>query len=282
MDRSAPRAVRTPLAGAEVELAAPITSAREVNGVEREVGSAEVRDGKLVVDSGAFEPKSFAIRLESPVQPLSPPVSRPIELPIDTATVSFDGGGGGVDFDGRGNSIPGELLPPAIACGGVDFVLGSLDSGDLGCVTCRGQEIELPNGDGERLFLLAAAVGGDTTGEFVIAGQKTEIRVADYRALMGQASHRRAIGRVRYGLPSRGLPTARSSGVDRDSPSRPAGREPRLRVLSPLQLSVALGSSGAESRRLRLPNQPRIRLFAATISSRSSDELAGPPELLEL
>ncbi len=49
-----------------VSFAAPITSAREVNGQEQPLGDAKVEDGALVTSFGAYQPRAFAIKLAAP------------------------------------------------------------------------------------------------------------------------------------------------------------------------------------------------------------------------
>ena len=48
-----------------VSFAAPIAAAREVNGQEQPVGPATVTDGALVTSFGAYQPRTFALRLRA-------------------------------------------------------------------------------------------------------------------------------------------------------------------------------------------------------------------------
>ncbi len=55
-----------PQADVKISFAAPITSAREVNGQEQPVGSATVTDGALVTSFGGYQPRTFALHLAAP------------------------------------------------------------------------------------------------------------------------------------------------------------------------------------------------------------------------
>src|SRR5271170_1239092 len=52
-----------PQAKVRVSFAAPITAAREVNGQEQPVGAATLTGGALVTSFGAYQPRTFAVRL---------------------------------------------------------------------------------------------------------------------------------------------------------------------------------------------------------------------------
>jgi len=52
-----------PQSDVRVSFAAPIESAREVNGQEQPLGSAQVEGGVLVSSFGAYQPRAFALKL---------------------------------------------------------------------------------------------------------------------------------------------------------------------------------------------------------------------------
>ena len=49
--------------GVKIKFAAPILSAREIDGQERTIGKAEVQNGQLNVDVKTYEPRAFALKL---------------------------------------------------------------------------------------------------------------------------------------------------------------------------------------------------------------------------
>lgn len=141
----------------EVALAAPITSAVEVDGQERRIGEAAVRDGKLTLQMTPFQPRSFAVKLGPPPTRLTSPTCALVKLPYNADVVSFDSNRADGKFDSAGRTLPAEELPDRITSEGIVFELGPKADGALNAVACEGQTIKLPQGDFDRIYLLAAA-----------------------------------------------------------------------------------------------------------------------------
>jgi alpha-mannosidase len=247
--------------GVEIGFAAPITEGREIDGVEEPLGSARIDGGRLVADLEAYQPRAFALKLEPPATPLPSPRCLPLDLSFDLAAASFHGQRRGPDFDGRGRSLPGELLPATIDSAGVELRLGPLAPGAANCLACRGQKLELPAADGGRLVLLAASVGDKPERRLRVTGSPTEIEVAHWSRSIGGAP-RPSIGGLRR---SRSQPT-----VLRRDPiawlgthlhdSRVRDRPYAFCYLFRYLLEIEPGTT-----RLRLPKDSRIRIFAATL-----------------
>jgi len=81
-------------------------------------------------------------------------------LPWNLAATSAQDQPNGPGLDRRGHSIPAELFPASLSSGGIEFRLGPAAGGALNTLVCRGQKIEVPRGDFNRIHLLAASVGG--------------------------------------------------------------------------------------------------------------------------
>ncbi len=166
---------------------APIISFGELNGAEEVIG--EERDGNGVLRAGRLNPfqlRTFAVEPGPAPVTLEPPESRPLDLPFNRDGISLDSGRTDGDFDGRGNSISGDLLPEEVVREGITFAMGRDAAGAKNVVACQGQKILLPAGDWNRLYLLAAAVDGGRWAEFDIDG-RTEVRwVSDWSEPVGQ------------------------------------------------------------------------------------------------
>ena len=170
-----------------VSLATPILAAREVNGVEQHLGDVDVQGGELVVDLAPFQPRTFALTLGSPEEPLTLPNARTVELPYDLDVVSTDDNRADGDFDGTGVSLPAELLPSEMISGDLVFTFGPTTAGENNALVCRGQTIPLPSGDFDRLYLLAAASGGNTTGTFTAGDDSVDLAIHDFTGWIGQS-----------------------------------------------------------------------------------------------
>ena len=177
-----------PAEGVRVTAMAPIAAAREVNGAEEPVdGEVTVADGALVFDMLPYRPRTFALKLASPPVALDLPESQPVALNFDTDVISLNDDMTNGDFDGNGRTLPGELLPAALVVEDVPFELGSHEDGAANAVVCRGQTIELPKGDFDRVYLLAAAAGGETRGVFRVGNEEVDLTVPPFAGFIGQS-----------------------------------------------------------------------------------------------
>ena len=175
-----------PQADVRISFAAPIAAAREVNGQEQPAGPATVKDGALVTSFGAYQPRTFALRLRGFTTNLRPTKSIPVSLPYDLATATNVDSPSTDGFDGRGNSYPAEMLPSKISFDDVQFQLATAKTGAPNAVRAKGQEIPLPPGSFNRFYVLAAANDGDQTATFAIGSKKTDLKIQDWGGFIGQ------------------------------------------------------------------------------------------------
>ncbi len=175
-----------------LSMASKITSAREINGAEDAVGSATVKDGKLLADMNPYQPRTFAVTVESPAAKVEATQSLPVRLRYNTEVTSPDvdrTAGAGTDFDGKGHTIPSELWPQEINSEGVIFKLGPPKIGPNNiandAITCHNDTIALPTGNFKRLYILAAATE-DTRGNFKVDGEIFNIGVQYFSGFIGQ------------------------------------------------------------------------------------------------
>jgi alpha-mannosidase len=175
-----------PQSDVRISFAAPITSAREVNGQEQPLGAANVVGGALVTSFGAYQPRAFAIKL-APANTTVPDVqSAPVAMHYDLATASNDGDSAKIGFDGKGDALPAEMLPSQIAFNGVIFHLAPAKTGSPNALVAKGQKIQLPSGHYNRVYVLAASANGDQKATFEAGGEKAELNVEDWGGFIGQ------------------------------------------------------------------------------------------------
>ncbi|WP_263356209.1 glycoside hydrolase family 38 N-terminal domain-containing protein [Acidicapsa ligni] len=169
-----------------VSFAAPITAAREVNGQEQPVGPATLNEGALVTSFGAYQPRTFALKLAAPSTKLAAVQSAPVTLHYDLATASNDGDHAAAGFDGKGNTLPAEMLPSQITFNDVQFKLAPAKTGTPNAIVAKGQKIDLPAGDYNRVYLLAASSDGDQKATFDLGGKKVELNIQNWGGFIGQ------------------------------------------------------------------------------------------------
>jgi alpha-mannosidase len=169
-----------------VSFASPITAAREVNGQEQPAGGATVNDGSLVTSFSAYQPRTFAVRLAAPAAKVKGVQSTPVSLHYDVATATNDGSPSETGFDGKGNSLPAEMLPSEIVFNDVRFDLASARTGVANAVIAKGQTINLPVGRNNRIYILAASADSDQKATFELADKKVELNIQDWGGFIGQ------------------------------------------------------------------------------------------------
>jgi alpha-mannosidase len=170
-----------------VSFAGPVAAAREVNGQELPVGSAQVSGGDLVTSFTAYQPRTFALKLGTPAAHLAAPQSQPVALNYDLAVASNDDtktvGGG---MDGKGDAIPAEMLPKEIDFNGVHFQLPAAATGVDDALVSRGQTITLPAKPFNRIFVLAASDDQDQEAQFKAGSQNVDLKIQAWNGFIGQ------------------------------------------------------------------------------------------------
>ena len=153
-----------------LSFAAPIISAREVNGQELPIGRARVSRGELATDLGAYQLRTFAVKLAAPRAKLVAPTWQAVTLPYDISVTSADGTKSSPGFDPDGRALPAEMLPREIEYNGIRFKLGPTENGAKNAVVAKGQTISFPKSDANFIYVLAASADGDQKAEFGIGG----------------------------------------------------------------------------------------------------------------
>jgi len=175
----------------QVSFITPITAAREVNGQEQPVGTATVNSGALVTSFSAYQPRTFALRFASSQVKVAAVRSAPVTLRYDLATASNDGTKSNGGFDSAGNALPAEMLPPQITFNDVQFQLAPAKTGSPNAVVAKGQKIDLPAGQYDRAYVLAASADGDQKATFEAGDKKVELNIQDWGGFIGQWDDRK-------------------------------------------------------------------------------------------
>jgi alpha-mannosidase len=163
-----------------------INSAREVNGQEQPLADVAVNKGELVTSFTAYQPRTFAVKLGAMRTKLSPVHSIPVALHYDLSTASIDGAKSEGGFDGKGNSLPAEMLPTRITFNDVQFQLAPAKTGVPNALIAKGQTVDLPSGNHNRVYLLAASAEGDQKAAFKVGGNTVELNIQNWGGFIGQ------------------------------------------------------------------------------------------------
>jgi alpha-mannosidase len=175
-----------PQSNVKVSFAAPIASAREVNGQEQPVGAATVSGGVLVTSFTAYQPRTFAVKLAGPAAKVAGVRSEAVSLKYDLAVASNEGTHSANGFDGKGNALPAEMLPAHITFNNVEFRLGLAATAVPNAIVARGQTLELPTGRYNRVYVLAASAEGDQKASFKTGSKNIDLTIQDWGGFIGQ------------------------------------------------------------------------------------------------
>lgn len=300
-----------------LKMAAPILSARELTGSEEDTTPPEgtalrLEGGTLRLSLRPYRPRTIALTLagsergqrarvstrsgegreplherarqesgEAQGALLSPPISTPVALPFDADVISLDGAWDDGDFDGRGHSLPGELLPATITSEGIRFELGSSAPGRRNAIVCRGQTIDLSRRDHDRLYILAASAGGDARGVFGLGGRSADLLVQNFTGYVGQSQSLVVDGRIvpaaRLEEPFIKNDTIAWIGTHRHDAR--AGNEPYVFCYL-FKYAIDLPRSGAPLR-LTLPRNESIRVLAITLARNPNDDTRPASEIID-
>jgi alpha-mannosidase len=169
-----------------IRFAGPIAAAREVNAQEQSVGPAEIRNGVLEVNFAPYQPRTFAIRLGTPPARAKGIASIPVPLTCELSVASDDDTHCVEGFNRKGDALPAELLPSVLTFNGVRFDLAPAGTGKLNAVRATGQSIELPKGNFNRVYILAASADGDQKAVFKAGSTRADITVHAWNGFIGQ------------------------------------------------------------------------------------------------
>ena len=172
----------------KVKFATKILAAKELNGIEEEIGSAVFSDSTLIVSMTAFQPKTYSVQLAAPDVALKAPESSTLTLPYNIDVITNQANMTNGNFDGKYNSYAAELLPDTVVTDGIKFAIGPKTDGAKNAVKCKGAKIAIPSGY-KKLYILAAS--SSTNGaidSFYINQKPNLLNIQYFSNFLGQAS----------------------------------------------------------------------------------------------
>ncbi|MFI5178762.1 MAG: hypothetical protein ACHQO8_09365, partial [Vicinamibacterales bacterium] len=120
--------------------------------------------------------------MPAPVERKSAPIALAFNLDgVSTNALRADG-----DFDGKKHTIAGELLPASLSLNDVPFTFGSSAPGAKNVLIPSGQAIALPAGSYNRVYILAAAIGGDVQTSVGVGLSSKALTVREWQGPVGQ------------------------------------------------------------------------------------------------
>ncbi|UYV12915.1 MAG: chitobiase/beta-hexosaminidase C-terminal domain-containing protein [Phycisphaera sp.] len=246
-----------------------ISGARLVDGQERALADLTINNGAIETDIGSYGLQAIALTIDEVATRASKPESRPVRLRYNTDAISTnaDRTAGGM---ASGRSYPAEQLPPALTLGGVEFQLGEADENNA--MACRGQELQLPMGDFDTLYLLLASSDDDAHAFVSINGDEHYLGAPAWDGYVGQWDHREWPGDVtdpRYPWGRSDIIGLTPGFIKPDeiawyaSHHHSGGEDAIYRYCYVFRKSIELAEG---TRTVTLPDDPRIKILAASVA----------------
>jgi alpha-mannosidase len=179
----------------------PIITAHKVNGQEEYLSEALVKDGKLIFNIKPYQLIAFALKLAEPSSKLNLPICLPISLHYDLNVMSYEKIKSFEGFDDIGSSFPAELIPDMITSEGIIFKIGPKKVDKKNALICKGQSIMIPEGNFNRLYILAASIEDDSKGIFKVDGVPHEIAIQKWSGFIGSWDNRLWDGQIEQNKP---------------------------------------------------------------------------------
>jgi alpha-mannosidase len=245
-----------------------IVDAYEVNGQEQKIGPADFNQGNLNFDMTKFLIRSFAVKLESSAVAMAKPAQQSVELAYNEDVISSDAN----RADGNminGLSYPSELLPATVTSEDITFKTGNSADGQKNALGAAGQKINLPAGDFNKIYILAAA-SQDVQDKLKIGSQTVNFNVQDWTGWIGQH-----YGRKLY-FNDLKVSEITSPYCKRDNIAWYANQRHSPKANDAYQYSYLYKYSfnlpkGAKS--VTLPNNLKIKVFAITVAKVANEDI---------
>ena len=170
---------------AHISFPTDIEWAREVNGIEENVGDVPVSGNSISISCSKFQPKTFIVKLKDPKNKLQSAESRSIALSYNANGISTDYFAEIADVDGNKCSYAAELLPAVLEVNGIPFKMGKAGINNI--IKCKGDTIDIPQDKTyDKVYILAAATDKDRTATFRIGDQAVDLKIPYYSDFYSQ------------------------------------------------------------------------------------------------
>jgi alpha-mannosidase len=249
---------------ANITFAGEIENACEADGTEKRIGDATFSGHKLQVSIEPYHVKSFKVKLRNHVKQDMSPSYAYVPLTFDTRCFSFNEFRNEGNFD-SGYSYAAELLPDStMTVDNIPFRFGEKDA--LSGLSCKGTVVQLPKGNYNRVYFLAASKEQDTKAIFSMGNSKKEMDIPYYTGFIGQWEH---IGQTKGFLKDAEIAYV---GTHRHSPQKDEAYE--FTYMFKFGMDIPKGATS-----ITLPKEDKVVIFAMTAVNESQPTIAPACEM---
>lgn len=172
----------------KITFPASIVSAREVNGVEEEVGPVSYSGNEITFSIGHYQPKTFAVKLAKPSVNTVKTTSTPVALSYNYDIMSYDSSKGNAS-GGFKMAYPAEQIADVVTADGIDFQMGNRADGGrnvLRCNTAKTITLDRKAGQNKLYLLMASASSDGSTASIQMGDKSVDINLPYYIGYAGQ------------------------------------------------------------------------------------------------
>src|SRR5262249_24861679 len=94
------------------------------------------------------------------------------------------------DFDGKHQTLAAEQFPSELILNGVPFRFGGTAQSQANVLIPKGEQLRLPGGTFDRMYLIATAIDADQEARFTWRGQERKILIREWQGPIGQWDRR--------------------------------------------------------------------------------------------
>jgi alpha-mannosidase len=256
-------------ADASVEFASPIISAKELNGIEEEIGEVKTVDNRIVFSGKAFQPRTFSVKLKGKTL-LDVPGNQFVDLKYNAIAFTSEEFNKAGNFDRQGNSLPAEQIPQLITSDGIQFKVNN-DPAVFDYLRTNGDTVLLPENHGaNKLYLLVTSIVGDRSATFRVDKKEYPVKIPFYSGFFGQWGWR--------GENEGYLKEGSFAFIANHRHSERKGND----AYSLVYLFKICLDIDKNARMLVLPKDPGIALFAATLTDNRNHDTKAAVEMRRL
>lgn len=254
------------LENAKINFPATITYAEECNAIEERIGDAKTEGNSLIVNSGKFAPKTFRVILASPDVKSSLKIENvTVNLPFNNVGYTTDEFYTYYQFDQKRNSYAAELIPETVDCDGVIYKMGKENVPNV--ILCKGNVIDLPQGNYNKVYLLLASVDKDIESVITIDDKNYKIDVPAWKGFYGQ-----------WGWDGFNKPFMRSEKIGFLTTHHHNGLKGNVSYEYGYMYEISLDINPG-AKKIVLPKNENLAIFAVTLSNNPIGDLKSVNEL---
>ncbi|MFV0468088.1 MAG: glycoside hydrolase family 38 C-terminal domain-containing protein [Dysgonomonas sp.] len=248
-----------------------VIAAREINGIEEEVGPVSFEGGSLSFDIDKFQPKSFAVKLSDTdaQNEIQTPNSEMLDLDYNIDVMSLDSRKNNAT-SGVAYAYPAELLSDTIYSDNIGFKIGGRSNGSKNAVSCASQEITLPAvQNAKKIYILAGSkTKTGTKANFTLDGVNHTFNIPYYAGNVGEWE-------TEYNLGT----SFRKENVAFTATHRHNVSDNKNDAYDYMYMYKYCIPFNGTASKLVLPDNPDLYVFAVTMSDNENDDATAASEI---